>query len=325
MSNPSLLDEVTRSTAPPNKLNTVSWFDADHVAKDQSPIDEFIENLYEINRLYLGAEQKGDYAPILGSLAYLGMVSAFEGYMRSLLRRLVLTDDVCRNLASRRTVTYGAAISHGNDLLPEALLENISFASTANVAYEFKTLCSVSQMGKDGQVPPQLKQLFEAFGSICHVRHCGVHRFGKLGSNQALLLGIDTHADVLEKPLALTVPHLQDIALALEGLVRGVNSFCFSDIIKRTHTEGPANNSDKQRYSWAWQRDFESDRGRFEQYYAIFASQRKPHTSPSVEDMYAAFLVFMREADGKARRRAGSSGGAVAATSVSAASPEDSN
>jgi len=118
----------------------------------------------------------------------------------------------------------------------------------------------------------------------------------------------------------LTVPHLQDIALALEGLVRGVNSFCFADIIKRTHTEGPANNADKQRYSWAWQRDFESDREKFEQYYAIFASQRKPHTSPSVEDMYAAFLVFMREADGKAGRRAGSWGGAVVPTSVPAAS-----
>lgn len=293
----SMLKEITPSVALTIKLNTPDWFDGKYQPAKQSSIDEFLENLYSINRLYLQADDRGEYSVILGSLAYMGMVSAVESYFRSLLRQLILTDDLCMSLAASRPVTYAAAIHHERDLLPEALLEGVSFASVRSVAVELKTLCNITQMTKDGGVPHHLKQLFDAFESVCQVRHCGIHRFGKLGSNQALRLGMEMHRDLLEKPLALRVIHLQDIALALEALIRGVNSHCFADIIKRTHTCGPGGKNDKLTYGWSWQRNLAHDREKFSSYYSIFASTKKPHPSPALKDMYYAFLTFMKECD----------------------------
>ena len=298
-----LLSTLTPSGAPStSKLDTAAWFDGTHPNTERSPIDEFVENLYAINRLYLGADSTGEYVAILGSLAYLGMVSAAESYFRSLLRRLILIDSVCAANASSRMVTYGAAVHHDANLLPEALLENASFASKKNVASELKNLCSVTKMTKEGGVPPQLEPLFENFESICQIRHCGIHRFGKLGSQQALKLGISTHGSLLEKPLKLSVNQLQDIAEALEALIRGVNSYCFNDIIRRTHTAGPGTR-DKQSYAESWQMDFDADFERFSRYYSIFSAGDGPLKSPSIEETYKAFLAFVKDHDSKPSKR----------------------
>jgi hypothetical protein len=223
-----LLGTLTPSAAPAiARLDTASWFDSAHEAPAHSPIDEFLDNLYKINKLYLQAQGRGEYTSILGSLVYLGMVSAAEGYFRSLLRRLILTDEVCQANASSRMVSYGAAVHHESDLLPEALLEGISLASAKAVAGELKGLCSITQMNKES-VPHQLKLLFDNFEDICQIRHCGIHRFGKLGSQpSAPARHRKIPSTLLEKPLKLNVAHLQDIAEALEALIRGVNSYCF--------------------------------------------------------------------------------------------------
>lgn len=296
------LAALTPSAAPASsKLDTAAWFDSSHLHTELSPIDEFIENLYAINRIYLGAQSRSEYSPTLGSLAYLGMVSAAESYFRSLLRRLILTDAVCLKNASSRMVSYGAAMHHEPALLPEALLENSSLASKKNVAAELKMLCSVTRMTKDGGVPPPLELLFENFEAICQIRHCGIHRFGKLGSQQALRLGIDTHGSLLEKPLKLSVDQLQDVAEALEALVRSVNSYCFNDIIRRTHTNGPGS-PDNQQYSESWQLDFVADSDRFSSYYSIFAAMSGPLKSEPIRTVYDAFLAFITFHDSRPGR-----------------------
>lgn len=298
-----LLTTLTPAGAPStSKLDTAAWFDSAHPYTECSPIDEFVDNLYAINRLYLGADNSGEYVPILGSLAYLGMVSAAESYFRSLLRRLILVDDVCAKNASSRLVTYGAAVHHEANLLPEALLENASFASKRNIAVELKTLCSVTKMTKEGGVPPQLETLFDNFEAICQIRHCGIHRFGKLGSQQALKLGMDTHGPLLEKPLKLTVIQLQDIAEAIEALIRAVNSYCFNDIIRRTHTAGPGSR-EKQLYAESWQMDFDADFARFKSYYSIFSASEGPLKSSLMGDVYNAFLAFAQDHDSKPQKR----------------------
>jgi hypothetical protein len=290
----SSLDTITPFSAPTKgKLDTENWFNLTHVTSVQSPVDEFRSNLAQINVLYLGADARGDYMPMLGSLVYLGMVSAAEGYFRSLLRRLILVDEACRHNASSRTLTYGAALHHTEDLLPEALLEGISLANTKNVATELKTLCNISHMSKEGNVPVTLERLFNNFESICQVRHCGIHRFGKLGSQQALRLGMDKHKPLLEKPLALTVQQLQEIAEALEALIRAVNSYCFADILKRTYSAGPTGKDKAKLYQKNWQLDWIQDRMRFTEYYDIFASVGGSQPSDSVENMYGAFINFV--------------------------------
>ena len=289
----TLLETITPFSAPSRTtLDTTEWFDRTHVNVIRSPIDEFHANLTQINRLYLQANARNEYTPILGSLVYLGMVSAAEGYFRSLLRRLILVDPACQHNASSRTVSYGAALHHESDLLPEALLEGLSLASTKNVASELKTLCNISQMSKEGSVPATLAQLFQNFEAICQVRHCGIHRFGKLGSQQALKLGMDLHKPLLEKPLKLTVQHLQDIAEALEALVRAVNSYCFADILKKTHTAGPTGR-EKKLYQAAWQLDWVADQERFTDYYDVFASLGGSQPSASAKDLYDAFMAFV--------------------------------
>lgn len=293
-----LLNSLTPFSAPTGTLNTHDWFDSSYSRAAKSPIDEFIENLYEINKLYLSSHNKGEYSAMLGSLSYLGMVSAAESYFRSLLRNLILVDPICQANAASRMVTYGAAVHHEKDLLPEALLENASFASKKNIATELKTLCNINKMTKDGGVPPQLQSLFENFESICQVRHCGIHRFGKLGSQQALKLGIGKHATLLEKPLKLSVAQLQDIAEALESLIKAVNSYCFNDIIRRTHTSGPGGR-EKQQYRDPWELDYEIDKERFSSYYDIFCTTKEPNKSPNMKSTYDAFISFIRDYDSK--------------------------
>ncbi len=191
-------------------------------------------------------------------------------------------------------MTYGAALHHADDLLPEALLEGVSLANMKNVARELKTLCNISQMSKDGNVPAALERLFHNFEAICQVRHCGIHRFGKLGSQQALSLGMDKHKPLLEKPLALTVLQLQEIAEALEALIRAVNSYCFADILKRTHSAGPTGKEKAKLYQEAWQLDWTLDQKRFSEYYNIFASVAGSQRSAPDQTMYAAFLNFVK-------------------------------
>lgn len=299
----SLLETITPFSAPSKtKLDTESWFDADHVTTIQSPVDEYRANLSQINVLYLQADQRGEYTSMLGSLVYLGMVSAAEGYFRSLLRRLIILDPACHHNASSRTVTYAAAVHHDRELLPEALLEGLSLASTKNVAGELKTLCNISQMSKDGGVPAALQQLFHNFEAICQVRHCGIHRFGKLGSQQAFRLGMALHKPLLEKPLTLTVHHLQDIAEALDALIRGVNSYCFADILKRTHTAGPTGREKEKLYQEAWQFDWVADQPRFTGYYEIFASLGGSQPSASPEDLYGVFMAFVKTYDANKKK-----------------------
>lgn len=298
------LESITPFSAPSTtKLDTSEWFDGSYASAPQSPIDEFRGNLVQINKLYLQADALGEYNPMLGSLVYLGMVSAAEGYFRSLLRRLIVIDPACQHNASSRSVSYGAALHHQSELLPEALLEGLSLASTKNVASELKALCNITHMGKDGAVPVALSQLFENFEAICQVRHCGIHRFGKLGSQQALRLGMDLHKPLLEKPLKLTVRHLEDIAEALEALVRAVNSYCFADILKRTHSSGPTGR-EKRAYHVAWQLDWATDQDRFSAYYDIFASRGGAQPSAQAKDLYDTFMAYVIVYDASRKKAA---------------------
>ena len=135
--------------------------------------------------------------------------------------------------------------------------------------------------------------MFLTFEDICQIRHCGIHRFGKLGSQQAVKLGLDKHKPLLEKPLRLTVAHLQDIAEALEALVRGVNSHCFFDMLKHSHDNSPAGKNKPKFYTTSWNRDWTADKSRFEKFHWIFASTHTSNPSKPAKEMYDAFMAFI--------------------------------
>ncbi len=142
----SVMDTITPFSAPTKgKLDTENWFNASHVPTVQSPVDEFRANLAQINVLYLQAHGRGEYTPILGSLVYLGMVSAAEGYFRSLLRRLILVDEACQHNASSRTLTYGAAMTMFTYLRP--FLERVTGVDVTTLSVLLLILGSAGFIG----------------------------------------------------------------------------------------------------------------------------------------------------------------------------------
>lgn len=315
----STLEAITPFQAPiAGRLPVERWFNTAAVPTVLSPIDEFSANLFEINKIYLQASRNGAYTPTMGSLVYLGLVSAVESYFRSLIRRLIRADPLCGQLAGSFQLSYAAALHHHEDMLPEALLESTSLASRRNVAEQLRALCSITGMGRNGAVPARLTGLFENFEVICQVRHCGIHRFGKLGSDQAFNLKIDSPADFLEKPLELDVTQLQEVAEAVEALIRGVNSHCFSDVIKRSFSKGPLGGESRPVYSYTWVGSYDDDRVEFEKYYSIFAASTGAVASPSPEVVYEAFRLFMRNSGLQNRRSVNSP--AAAADQLASAS-----
>ena len=93
--------------------------------------------------------------------------------------------------------------------------------------------------------------------------------------------------------MRLTVAHLQDIAEALEALVRGVNSHCFFDMLKRSHDNSPAGKIKTKYYSTSWNRDWAADQSRFEKFHWIFASTHISNPSKPAKEMYDAFMAFI--------------------------------
>lgn len=62
---------------------------------------------------------------------------------------------------------------------------------------------------------------------VCQLRHCIVHRFGFLGSNNAITLGLATHKNYLEKPLVISFSHLNEMVQVCENTVKLINNFLF--------------------------------------------------------------------------------------------------
>ncbi|MGS0758993.1 hypothetical protein ACVBEH_32050, partial [Roseateles sp. GG27B] len=69
----------------------------------------------------LGSVQ--EVVPELGRLILVGYASAVEGYMRSLIRKLVYSDPYTRLLCAPMQLSYAAALHHRSAMLPDALLE----------------------------------------------------------------------------------------------------------------------------------------------------------------------------------------------------------
>ncbi len=301
---PALIDAITPSEGWKKNFDTTKWFDPAHEHSDDSPIDEFIRNQREIVKLLTSGETV--YNATLGSLIYLGLVSAAESYVRSLLRRLILVDEVCMRLAESREIPYSAALHHSKNLMPEAIFEGTSFASARNVATELRALCAISGMSPD-HFPVALDDILQAYDDICQIRHCGVHRFGKLGSRQAMKLGIQTHKFLLEKPLNLKVDDLLAVAETLLALVTGINNYCFADVIKRSYTHSNAGGAakDKIEYLCSWKLKYKQDRSRFHSYYNVFRCTQNPHLSQPLKETYDEFVIFAQEYDAERAKKRG--------------------
>lgn len=201
----------------------------------------------------------------LGALALLGYMSAVESYFRALVRGLIHVDDHVRSLVEPMSVSYAAALHHTPKLLPEALTENMSFAGASTITEMLKKIIGIS-----GSMPGEVEVIMIEFKKICEIRHCCVHRFGRLGSKTAVALGLKGHKSMLEKTFSPTADDLQIIADILRTFVKTLNNFIFREVVERINKSN-SNISFKSDWNWKW--NYNSDRKKFLEYYGLFSSK----------------------------------------------------
>jgi hypothetical protein len=223
--------------------------------------------------------------PELGAVAVLGYMSAVESYFRALLRNLIDIDDHVRILAEPMEISFAAARYHKKELLAEALTEGMSFAGEQNVADMLR-----KRIGIKGNFPVEIEKILKEFKKVCEIRHCCVHRFGRLGSKNAVSLGMVQHQEILEKPFSPTLDDLQTIADLLRTFVKSLNNFIFRSLVERIGMEGVT--GEDGLYDRQWSGDIVEDSGRFNAYYELFASKNDTPPSPDSPSVYAGLLGY---------------------------------
>ncbi|KAF0162593.1 MAG: hypothetical protein FD157_3824 [Rhodocyclaceae bacterium] len=231
-------------------LHTHLLFNAAYRESTESAIDEFLTRLQSINRL---SPHPNTFDPLQGQLVLLGVIAAVESYLRTLFRRLIAIDFICQESVQRRDVSFGAAIHLSKEMLPEAILERISFITRSSIEETLRELLAIR-----GKVPSELDLAIEDYARVCQLRHCAVHRFGKLGVSNAIFLGLSDHKELLEKPLQLNYSALQNAIGISTGLVKTINNFLFNEVLSRLPPS-------------CWTGKYRSDKRLFLAYYALFA------------------------------------------------------
>lgn len=258
---------ISYSSANP-VLNTQQMFDTDYREPVGSPVDEFLLRLQAINKL---APQPGNFDTYQGQLILLGVVAAVESYFRTLFRHLINFDPDCQAKVQRENVSYSAAVHLPKELLPEAILERVSFISRTNIIDALKDLLAVK-----GALPPELEVAIADYVRVCHLRHCAVHRFGKLGVSNAISLGIADHKSLLEKPLKFDYAALQNTIAISTGLVKTINNFLFNEMLSRI----PEN---------IWTGQYAKDKKLFTDYYKLFSDKVSSNRSAQPKMLYMQF------------------------------------
>lgn len=239
--------------APANPVFiTHALFDKLYRESLDSPIDEFLNRVVAINKL---APQPLNFDPFQGQLVLLGVIAAVESFIRTLLRRIIALDEDSQAAVNDKDVSYGAALHLSKDLLPEAILERRSFISKKSIHEALRELLAVK-----GAFPADLDKSIEDYVRVCQLRHCAVHRFGKLGTSNAISLGFSDHKNLLEKPLKLDYVALQNAIAISIGLAKTLNNFLFNEILSRV----PSNN---------WSGVYSQDRSLFIRYYSLFCDK----------------------------------------------------
>lgn len=253
-------------------VNTVELFNCDYVENADSAIDAFIENCKEINKIWAGLQE---ISPEFGRLLLLGYVSAIESFFRTVLRSIINTDAKAQSDAHSYVVPYGAVLYHNKNTIAEALLEGYSFASEKDVKAALTKFL-------DTTPTEAIKTMLVEYEKICHLRHCCVHRFGKLGTQNGIALGLEQHSTALEKPLSLDKKKLEDIASWLMSFAKAMNNYMFLTLLERSL-------SDKNPYKIKWSWFYSKDRAKFEKLYKLFKTSKDSNPSPDAKELYERF------------------------------------
>lgn len=281
--NNSLAYPPITSSMAVTAVDTSALFDQAYAEPELSPIDQYFANNKPLNLISSSQSFKQD----LASIVLLGYMSAVESYFRAILRGVIIIDSYSQKLVENADIPYAAAIHHQGHLLPEALLEGVSLASATKLKDTLKSL-----LGLKGAWPADVEKVLGEYSKICELRHCCVHRFGKLGTKNAVRLGLAEHHKLLEKPIQLTQENLEDISFVLRSVVNTINRFIFESLLDRMATNRGDQGQKLYLESWLW--NYTMDRKRFLQYYNLFSSKEDTAPSPSPKSIYDAYRLKYR-------------------------------
>ncbi|WP_286939871.1 hypothetical protein [Achromobacter sp. UBA4530] len=256
-------------------VSTVALFNCAYVEDSVSAIDVFIENCKEINKLWAASAA---ISPEFGRLLLLGYVSAVESFFRTVLRSIINTDAKAQSDAHSYVVPYGAVLYHNKNTVAEALLEGYSFASEKDVRSAFTKFLDVPNL------PENIKTMLIEYEKVCQLRHCCVHRFGKLGTQNGIVLGLEQHSAALEKPLSLDKQKLGDIASWLMSFTKAMNNYMFRTLLERSVSE-----KNPYKHNWNW--SYAKDRARFDKLYKLFKTSKDANPSPAAKELYERFKL----------------------------------
>jgi len=167
---------------------------------------------------------------------------------------------------------------HSKETVAESLLEGISFAS------EHAIKSAINKFLDCSNIPDGIKTMLDEFEKICQMRHCCVHRFGKLGTQNGISLGLELHSKALEKPLTLSKDALGSIASWLMSFAKALNNFMFGILLERSTRE-----KNPYRIDWHW--TYTKDRVKFLRMYKLFATTKDGVHSPESEVLYERFKL----------------------------------
>jgi hypothetical protein len=256
--------DITHSTG---LLDISNMVDTSYIESQASPIDTFIEMSRELNKLLPGEPEK--LTNHLSNLLVLGYISAVESFIRKLLRQLILIDAVSKEACEKCKLTYGAAVSYDIEMLPESLMEERTFTGKEIIRSAFKDLLGIP----NNKYPTDVEDVLEQYSKVCQIRHCIVHRFGHIGSDNARKLGLTDYKKLLNKPVRLDFDTLQHILLVCNNTVKALNNFLFLEILRRTI-------SGENRF-WKW--DYRKDKTKFKRYFELFYSKELGSGDPENE------------------------------------------
>jgi len=269
------------NTSPYHFLDTTNMFDLDFRETNETPIDTYIKKIRSLTVLI--DPNPADYNKILANLVLLGSVSVFESYMREIIRRTILIDKISLTHCESLPLSYGAAISHVNELMPEAILEDVSFAGKVNIQESLKKFLNLK-----GNLPDSLVVALDEFAKVCELRHCLVHRFGKLGTKNAIKLGLTDHSLSIEKPLSLDYIALQNLQMTCNTVVKELNNYIFNSLLKRLIMDERGKKIPT--VIWTWK--YNQDRALFLKYYMTFVSIiETPRNHSSAREAYDLYRI----------------------------------
>jgi len=304
---------INNAYIPPSGLVISNVFDLSHQDTNIAPIDTFIQKNVDLNKLLLDPNNltseidrlqskrkisnhaytsikayinsTANVSPVLANLILLGHISAVESYFREMFRRVILIDEQAQEVCREKALSYGAAITHKLTSLPDALLEQINFASSYNITEALK-----EYLGIKGNYPTGLTTGLTQYSKICQLRHCIIHRFGKLGINNAMKIDWHTHKVHVEKPIKIDFNSLQEVSQVCVNIVKEINNYVWQTIMMRQIADGNYNNfSKKGRVVWTW--NWAADRARFKNYFSVFISTLAPPPVTSMKLAYESFKL----------------------------------